>query len=64
MSASPIRPNALCLIPVAMLTALPVAILLRQKLALTTCYPFGAIGHGPLRYVVHAVEVAAASRAR
>jgi sortase A len=25
-------------------------------IALTTCYPFGATYHGPLRYVVHAVE--------
>lgn len=25
-----------------------------RALALSTCYPFGAIGHGPLRYVVHA----------
>ncbi|MEO8375335.1 MAG: class GN sortase [Sphingomonas bacterium] len=35
-----------------------------RELALTTCYPFGSIGHGPLRYVVHAAEVAAAPRAR
>ncbi len=28
-----------------------------RELALATCYPFGALGHGPLRYVVHAVEV-------
>ena len=35
-----------------------------RELALTTCYPFDAIGHGPLRYVVHAAEVAAAPRAR
>jgi sortase A len=27
-----------------------------QRLALATCYPFGAIRHGPLRYVVHAVR--------
>ncbi|MDB5704239.1 MAG: class sortase [Sphingomonas bacterium] len=26
-----------------------------NTLALATCYPFGATGHGPLRYVVHAV---------
>lgn len=26
-----------------------------DQLALATCYPFGALGHGPLRYVVHAV---------
>jgi sortase A len=35
-----------------------------RGLALATCYPFGAIGHGPLRYVVHATEVAAVSQAR
>ena len=28
-----------------------------RELALATCYPFGALGHGPLRYVVHGVEV-------
>ena len=28
-----------------------------RELALVTCYPFGALGHGPLRYVVHAVEM-------
>jgi len=28
-----------------------------RGLALATCYPFGALGHGPLRYVVHAVDV-------
>jgi sortase A len=28
-----------------------------RELALATCYPFGALGHGPLRYVVHAIEV-------
>jgi len=27
-----------------------------RELALATCYPFGAVGHGPLRYVVHAVS--------
>lgn len=27
------------------------------ELALATCYPFGSVRHGPLRYVVHAVEV-------
>lgn len=30
-----------------------------RKLDLSTCYPFGALSHGPLRYVVHAVAVAA-----
>lgn len=25
-----------------------------QRIALTTCYPFGAVVHGPLRYVVYA----------
>jgi sortase A len=30
-----------------------------RELALATCYPFGALAHGPLRYVVHAVELAA-----
>jgi sortase A len=29
-----------------------------RELALVTCYPFAASGHGPMRYVVHAVEVA------
>ncbi len=29
-----------------------------NELALSTCYPFGAIRHGPLRYVVHAEPVA------
>jgi sortase A len=29
-----------------------------NELALSTCYPFGAIRHGPLRYVVHAERVA------
>ncbi len=29
-----------------------------NELALSTCYPFGAIRHGPLRYVVHAEQVA------
>ena len=33
-------------------------LLAEGKLALATCYPFGALGHGPLRYVVHAVETA------
>lgn len=28
------------------------------RLSLVTCYPFGAQQHGPLRFVVHAVEVA------
>jgi len=28
-----------------------------RTLALATCYPFGALAHGPLRYVVHAIEV-------
>jgi sortase A len=28
-----------------------------NALALSTCYPFGAIRHGPLRYVVHAERV-------
>jgi sortase A len=28
----------------------------RPLLALTTCYPFGATGHGPLRYVAWAEE--------
>jgi sortase A len=28
-----------------------------NELALATCYPFGALGHGPLRYVVRAVAV-------
>jgi len=27
-----------------------------RELALATCYPFGAMGHGPLRYIVHAIE--------
>lgn len=27
----------------------------QDGLALATCYPFGALGHGPLRYIVHAV---------
>jgi sortase A len=27
-----------------------------QQLALATCYPFDAIRHGPLRYVLHAVR--------
>jgi len=35
-----------------------------RGLALATCYPFGALGHGPQRYIVHAVEVAAAPAAR
>jgi sortase A len=35
-----------------------------RELALATCYPFGALGHGPLRYIVHAAEVAAAPPAR
>ncbi|MEO9132746.1 MAG: class GN sortase [Sphingomonas sp.] len=30
-----------------------------RELALATCYPFEALGHGPLRYVVHAVDIAA-----
>ena len=30
-----------------------------NRLYLSTCYPFGAVGHGPLRYVVHAVAAAA-----
>jgi sortase A len=29
-----------------------------NELALSTCYPFDAIRHGPLRYVVHAVPLA------
>lgn len=29
----------------------------RSQLALSTCYPFGAIAHGPLRYVVRADRV-------
>lgn len=29
-----------------------------QELALATCYPFGSLTHGPLRYVVHAVDMA------
>lgn len=29
-----------------------------DALDLSTCYPFGALGHGPLRYVVHAVAAA------
>jgi hypothetical protein len=29
-----------------------------SELALSTCYPFGAIRHGLLRYVVHAEQVA------
>jgi sortase A len=33
-----------------------------RALALATCYPFGASEHGPLRYVVHAVEVTGARR--
>jgi sortase A len=28
-----------------------------NSLALATCYPFGALGHGPLRYVVHAIPI-------
>lgn len=28
-----------------------------KKLALVTCYPFGAINPGPLRYVVHAQAI-------
>jgi sortase A len=28
-----------------------------SRLALATCYPFDAVEHGPLRYVVHAVEI-------
>jgi sortase A len=28
-----------------------------KRLALATCYPFGAIHHGPLRYIVQAVAV-------
>ena len=35
-----------------------------RELALATCYPFGALGHGPLRYIVHAVDIAAAPHAR
>ncbi|AYJ86885.1 class GN sortase [Sphingomonas paeninsulae] len=27
------------------------------QLALSTCYPFGALDHGPLRYVVHASQI-------
>jgi sortase A len=34
-----------------------------NTLALATCYPFGAAGHGPLRYVVHASEIAGPVRA-
>ena len=30
----------------------------RPLLALTTCYPFGATAHGPLRYVLWAEEIA------
>lgn len=30
-----------------------------SELALSTCYPFGALSHGPLRYVVYAVAVTA-----
>lgn len=26
------------------------------RLALVTCYPFGAVAHGPLRFVVHATK--------
>jgi len=29
-----------------------------HHLALTTCYPFGAMTHGPLRFVVRADQVA------
>jgi sortase A len=28
------------------------------ELALTTCWPFDAIGHGPMRYVLHATMIA------
>ena len=27
-----------------------------SQLALSTCYPFGAVGRGPLRYIVYADE--------
>ena len=36
----------------------------RSELDLSTCYPFGAVGHGPLRYVVHAVAEASRQEAR
>jgi len=29
-----------------------------NELALSTCYPFDAVRHGPLRYVVHAAPIA------
>lgn len=29
-----------------------------NELDLSTCYPFGAVRHGPLRFVVHAVDAA------
>ena len=35
-----------------------------SELDLSTCYPFGAIGHGPLRYVVHSVAAASTKPAR
>ncbi|PXA83325.1 class GN sortase [Nostoc sp. 3335mG] len=32
--------------------------LAENELALSTCYPFDAVRHGPLRYVVHATPIA------
>jgi sortase (surface protein transpeptidase) len=34
-----------------------------RELALVTCYPFGAAGHGPVRYVVRAVAARQAAPA-
>jgi sortase A len=29
----------------------------RHELVLTTCWPFEAIAHGPMRYVLHAMMI-------
>jgi sortase A len=32
-----------------------------RELVLTTCWPFGAIAHGPMRYVLHATMISSAT---